>query len=110
MGGVETIPVSLFFPVYRDEATVRIVAEKALKILASLGEDHEIVIVNDPPSSPPPKKSQDVEDASSAASAQARERVELMRRLRHNKEARRRAAVLSTEQAAPKLPKPYLIV
>jgi glycosyltransferase involved in cell wall biosynthesis len=44
---VETIPVSLFFPVYRDEATVRIVAEKALKILASLGEDHEIVIVND---------------------------------------------------------------
>jgi glycosyltransferase involved in cell wall biosynthesis len=44
---VEPIPVSLFFPVYRDERTVRIVAEKALRLLASYGDEHEIIIVDD---------------------------------------------------------------
>jgi glycosyltransferase involved in cell wall biosynthesis len=39
--------VSLFFPVYRDERTVRIVAEKALQLLSSLGVEHEIIIVDD---------------------------------------------------------------
>jgi glycosyltransferase involved in cell wall biosynthesis len=39
--------VSLFFPVYRDENTVRVVADKALRLLASLGVEHEVVIVDD---------------------------------------------------------------
>jgi glycosyltransferase involved in cell wall biosynthesis len=39
--------VSLFFPVYRDERTVRTVAEKALRLLSSLGGEHEVIIVDD---------------------------------------------------------------
>jgi glycosyltransferase involved in cell wall biosynthesis len=39
--------VSLFFPVYKDEATVRTVAEKGLRLLSSLASRHEIVIVDD---------------------------------------------------------------
>lgn len=39
--------VSLFFPVYRDERTVRVVAEKALRLLSSLGVPYEVVIVDD---------------------------------------------------------------
>ena len=39
--------VSLFFPVYKDERTVRAVAEKALRLLSSLGGLHEVVIVDD---------------------------------------------------------------
>jgi glycosyltransferase involved in cell wall biosynthesis len=39
--------VSLFFPVYRDERTVRTVAEKALRLLSSLGGPYEVVIVDD---------------------------------------------------------------
>jgi glycosyltransferase involved in cell wall biosynthesis len=39
--------VSLFFPVYRDERTVRAVAEKALRLLSSLGGEHEVIIVDD---------------------------------------------------------------
>jgi glycosyltransferase involved in cell wall biosynthesis len=39
--------VSLFFPVYKDERTVRVVAEKALGLLASLGKQHELIIVDD---------------------------------------------------------------
>lgn len=39
--------VSLFFPVYKDENTVRIVAEKALKLLRSLDGEYEIIIVDD---------------------------------------------------------------
>jgi glycosyltransferase involved in cell wall biosynthesis len=44
---MEPIPLSVFFPVYRDERTVRTVAEKALRLVSSLGEEHEIVIVDD---------------------------------------------------------------
>jgi glycosyltransferase involved in cell wall biosynthesis len=44
---VEPIPVSLFFPVYRDEGTVRTVAEKAVRLLAAFGDQHEIIIVDD---------------------------------------------------------------
>lgn len=39
--------VSLFFPVYNDEGTVRVVAEKALALLHSLDVEHEIIIIND---------------------------------------------------------------
>lgn len=39
--------VSLFFPVYNDEATVRRVAEKSLKVLNDVASDHEVIIVND---------------------------------------------------------------
>ena len=39
--------LSLFFPVYNDEKTVRIVAEKALSLLTSLAEEYEIIIVDD---------------------------------------------------------------
>ena len=39
--------VSLFFPVYKDERTVRTVTQKARLLLASLGCTHEIVIVDD---------------------------------------------------------------
>jgi glycosyltransferase involved in cell wall biosynthesis len=39
--------VSLFFPVYKDERSVRTVAQKARLLLISLGGPWEIVIVND---------------------------------------------------------------
>ena len=39
--------VSLVFPVYRDEHTVRRVAEKSLKVLADVANDYEVIIVDD---------------------------------------------------------------
>jgi len=39
--------VSLFFPVYKDERTVRMVAQKALDLLSSLGGPYEVIIVDD---------------------------------------------------------------
>jgi glycosyltransferase involved in cell wall biosynthesis len=39
--------ISLFFPVYRDEATVRRVTEKARKVLADVASEYEILIVDD---------------------------------------------------------------
>jgi len=42
-----TPSVSLCFPVYRDESTVRVVAEKALRLLASLTDRYEVIIVDD---------------------------------------------------------------
>jgi glycosyltransferase involved in cell wall biosynthesis len=39
--------VSLFFPVYRDEATVERVATKALRVLDELASAHEVIIVDD---------------------------------------------------------------
>ena len=39
--------VSLLFPVYRDERTVRVVAGKALHLLRSLGVLFEVIIVDD---------------------------------------------------------------
>jgi glycosyltransferase involved in cell wall biosynthesis len=39
--------VSLFFPVYKDERSVRTVAQKARLLLTSLGGAYEIVIVDD---------------------------------------------------------------
>lgn len=39
--------ISLFFPVFRDERTVRTVAEKALRVLRDVADKFEIVIVDD---------------------------------------------------------------
>jgi glycosyltransferase involved in cell wall biosynthesis len=39
--------ISLFFPVYKDERTVHLVAEKAVRLLSSLGGEYEIIIVDD---------------------------------------------------------------
>jgi glycosyltransferase involved in cell wall biosynthesis len=39
--------VSLFFPVFRDERTVRTVAEKSLAVLREVAERYEVVIVDD---------------------------------------------------------------
>jgi glycosyltransferase involved in cell wall biosynthesis len=39
--------ISLFFPVYNDEGTVRAVTEKAIRVLSELCSKFEIVIVND---------------------------------------------------------------
>lgn len=39
--------VTLFFPVYHDEGTVRIVADKALGLLRTVAEEYEIIIVDD---------------------------------------------------------------
>ena len=39
--------ISLFFPVYRDEETVSVVAQKAFDLLDSLHCTYEIIIVND---------------------------------------------------------------
>jgi glycosyltransferase involved in cell wall biosynthesis len=37
----------VFFPVFNDEATVRRVADKALRVASELTDDYEVVIVND---------------------------------------------------------------
>jgi glycosyltransferase involved in cell wall biosynthesis len=39
--------ISLFFPVYHDETTVRKVTEKAITVLKNVAENYEIVIVDD---------------------------------------------------------------
>ncbi len=39
--------ISLFFPVYNDETTVRVVAERALEMLSRYAREFEIIIVND---------------------------------------------------------------
>ena len=40
-------PVSFMFPVYKDEKTVRTVADKALRLLDSITDQYEIIIVDD---------------------------------------------------------------
>jgi glycosyltransferase involved in cell wall biosynthesis len=59
--------LSVFFPVFNDEATVRRVAEKALRVASELTDDYEVVIVND--GSP--------DNSGSFADAIARERPEV---------------------------------
>ncbi|HSF19614.1 MAG TPA: glycosyltransferase family 2 protein [Vicinamibacteria bacterium] len=44
---MDDLKVSLFFPVYRDERTVRIVTEKAVALLSSLCEEYEVIIIDD---------------------------------------------------------------
>ena len=39
--------VSLFFPVYNDENTVKIVTEKSIKLLENISNKHEIIIIDD---------------------------------------------------------------
>jgi glycosyltransferase involved in cell wall biosynthesis len=39
--------ISLFFPVYNDEATVRTVAERALRMLEGYADAYEVIIVDD---------------------------------------------------------------
>ena len=39
--------ISLFFPVYNDENTVRIVANRAIELLEEVADNYEIIIVND---------------------------------------------------------------
>ena len=39
--------ISVFFPVYNDENTVRTVTEKALKVLTNIANNFEILIIND---------------------------------------------------------------
>lgn len=39
--------ISLSFPVYNDENTVRIVADRALKLLAEVADNYEVIIVDD---------------------------------------------------------------
>jgi glycosyltransferase involved in cell wall biosynthesis len=39
--------ISLFFPVYKDEATVARVAEKSVQLLSELADSYEIIIIND---------------------------------------------------------------
>lgn len=39
--------ISFYFPVYKDERTVRTVADKILALGASLGTEHEILIIDD---------------------------------------------------------------
>ncbi|MFC1734039.1 glycosyltransferase family 2 protein [candidate division KSB1 bacterium] len=39
--------ISLFFPVYNDENTVKIVAEKAIHVLEDIAGDYEILIIDD---------------------------------------------------------------
>lgn len=41
------LPITLFFPVFRDEATVEIMAEKAMKLLRSHSDEYEVIIVDD---------------------------------------------------------------
>jgi glycosyltransferase involved in cell wall biosynthesis len=39
--------ITIFFPVYNDEQTVKIVAEKAVKFAQEYAKDYEIIIIND---------------------------------------------------------------
>lgn len=44
---MERVPISLFFPVYKDEATVAIMVEKALALLRGLSDEYEVIVVDD---------------------------------------------------------------
>jgi glycosyltransferase involved in cell wall biosynthesis len=44
---MSALRVSFFFPVFRDEGTVRTVAEKALSLLSELCSEYEIIIIDD---------------------------------------------------------------
>ena len=41
------VSISLFFPVYNDERTVRQVAEKSIAVLSKLTATYEVIIIND---------------------------------------------------------------
>lgn len=46
-GEAEELKVSFFYPVYKDEATIREVAERAIAELSNFADEFEILIVND---------------------------------------------------------------
>lgn len=39
--------ISVFFPVYKDERTVRHVAEKAIEVLQEIADEYEVIIIDD---------------------------------------------------------------
>ena len=39
--------ISLFFPVYNDERTIRTVTEKSIRVLKTLADQFEILIIDD---------------------------------------------------------------
>ena len=39
--------ISLFFPVYNDETTVRVVANRAIELLEEVADNYEVIIVSD---------------------------------------------------------------
>ena len=43
----ESVRVSLFFPVYRDESTTAVMITKALRFLSSVGDEYEVIVVDD---------------------------------------------------------------
>jgi len=43
----DQVDVTLFFPVFRDERTVRTVAEKALAVLSDVANHYEVLIIDD---------------------------------------------------------------
>src|SRR6187399_3704705 len=43
----ERLRISLFFPVYRDEATVERVAMKSLAVLRELATEYEVIVIDD---------------------------------------------------------------
>jgi glycosyltransferase involved in cell wall biosynthesis len=47
VAGGQSESLSVFFPVYNDETTVRRVTEKALRVCGELGVRHEVIIVDD---------------------------------------------------------------
>jgi glycosyltransferase involved in cell wall biosynthesis len=81
--------VSFFFPVYRDESTVRVVAENALRMLEGYAREYEVIIVDD--ASP---------DRSGAVADEiAREHPDIVRVI-HHEENRGYGAALRTGIAA----------
>ena len=60
--------VSLFFPVYRDEATVERVTKKALALLEELAAEYEVIIVDDGS----PDRAGELADAIAAADPRVR--------------------------------------
>ena len=46
-GGTQRDSVSVFFPVYNDEATVARVTEKALRVCGEIADTYEVIIVDD---------------------------------------------------------------
>ncbi len=43
----DTLNITIFFPVYNDEKTVRKVTEKSLTVLSRLATEYEVIIIND---------------------------------------------------------------
>jgi glycosyltransferase involved in cell wall biosynthesis len=44
---VSRLPISLFFPVYKDEATVETMIEKSVAVLRELSDEYEVIVIDD---------------------------------------------------------------